>query len=176
MALDPFVLFSLRRPHLCASFSLTNWSNDTARMTRLASDEFNAEVAIRLAALRASTGLSQAKFAESVGLAERSYINYERGEREIPASVLRRMLEVYGVDPVWILAGSGDEPEYASQRRFDERLMMQVFQIVGDELKRAKKTFTFAKYSKFLCLAYQHAVEDGEVNSKRLRELIRLTA
>jgi transcriptional regulator with XRE-family HTH domain len=145
-------------------------------MTRLATDRFNAEVAVRLAAVRAASGLTQAQFAQSIGISDRSYVNYERGEREVPATVLREMLTVYGVDPAWVLTGGDDGPKYMSARQMDEATLLEIFEVVGAELKTAKRSFTFAKYARFLYLAYQHALEDGAVNSRRVRELIRLAS
>lgn len=145
-------------------------------MTRLATGQFNADVAVRLAAIRAASGLTQARFADSIGVSDRTYINYERGDREVPATVLRELLEVYGVDPAWVLTGGEDEPRYMPARQMDEATLLEIFEVVGSELKAAKRTFTFAKYARFLYLAYQHALEDGEVNSRRVRELIRLAS
>ena len=51
-------------------------------------------IARRLAAVRAELGLSQAALAEQVGLSKRTYIHYERGEREVRGG--ERLLHVKG--------------------------------------------------------------------------------
>jgi transcriptional regulator with XRE-family HTH domain len=145
-------------------------------MSRLATDEFNAEVAVRLAAIRAASGLTQVLFAESIGLSDRAYSNYERGEREVPATVLRQLTEVYNVDPLWVLRGSEEEPQYVRERKVDAALLQEVFDVVARELKAAKVSFTSAKHAKFLYLAYRYAVEDQEVAARRIRELIRIAS
>lgn len=143
-------------------------------MSRLATTQFNADVAVRLAAIRAASGLTQAKFAESIGLSDRALSNYERGERELPSTVLRALLTVYGVDPAWVLTGGDDQPRYMTEREMDESLLCSVFETVAKELKAAKRTFTSAKYARFLYLSYRFALEDGEVSAKRIRDLVRI--
>jgi hypothetical protein len=39
--------------------------------------------------------------------AQHHHANWERGEREMPSSLLRILYETYHVDPVWILVGPG---------------------------------------------------------------------
>lgn len=145
-------------------------------MSRLATDDFNAEVAVRLSAVRAASGLTQAKFAQSIDISDRAYVNYERGTREIPASVLRVLLDVYGIDPAWVLTGGDDAPQYMPARKMDEATLLQIFEVAMSELKTAKRTFTPAKYARFLYLAYQHAVAAGAVNARHVRDLIQLAS
>lgn len=145
-------------------------------MSRLATSKYNSEVAVRLAAIRAASGLTQLKFAESIGLSDRAYSNYERAEREVPSTVLRELLSVYGVDPAWVLTGGDDQPRYMVEREIDESILRKVFEVVALELKAANRTFTSAKYARFLYLAYRYALEDGEVNAKRIRDLVRIAS
>lgn len=145
-------------------------------MSRLATDDFNAEVSVRLAAVRAASGLTQLQFAESIGLSDRAYSNYERGIRELPATVVRALVHAYNIDPLWILMGSQAEPEYVVERKVDQQLLAEVFDVVGRELKAAKVAFTTAKYSKFLYFAYCYAAEEKEVSSRRIRDLIRMAS
>lgn len=79
-------------------------------MSRLATLEDNASIGERLAALRNRVRLSQVDFAERLGISPRAYQNYERGEREVPAVVLKLLYEVFGVDPLWVLTGPGNDP------------------------------------------------------------------
>lgn len=59
----------------------------------------------RLAAVRKSRQLLQVEFAEMLGLSPRAYQSYERGERELPSSVLIALHAVFGIDPLWVLTG-----------------------------------------------------------------------
>lgn len=145
-------------------------------MSRLATDNFNSEVGVRLAAVRAASGMTQVQFAESIGLSDRAFSNYERGTRELPATVVRGLLDVYNIDPVWLLKGVEVEPEYVAERKVDRRLLAEVFDVVAHELKAAKVTFTAAKYAKFLYFAYCYAAEERAVSTRRIRELIRMAS
>lgn len=55
--------------------------------------------------MRAQRRLSQKKFAEKLGVSLRAYQNYERGEREVPAALIRALFEAFQIDPVWLLTG-----------------------------------------------------------------------
>lgn len=145
-------------------------------MSRLASDEFRTEVGVRLATVRAASGLTQVKFAERIGLTDRAYSNYERGIREIPATVVRELLDAFNIDPVWLLKGIEEEPEYLLDRKLDRQLLEEVIAVVAQELKAAKLTFTAAKYAKFLYFAYCSAAEDREVSTRHIRDLIRMVS
>lgn len=54
----------------------------------------------RLTAIRHRSGLSQTKFAESLGLTKSGYRNYECGSRQLPQSVRLAVLRHCGEDPL----------------------------------------------------------------------------
>lgn len=54
----------------------------------------------RLRAVRAETGQSQAEFAKHVGLAVKTYGNYERQHRELPQSVRLAIIDQTDMDPL----------------------------------------------------------------------------
>lgn len=145
-------------------------------MSRLATDDFNSEVGIRLAAIRAASGLTQVQFSESIGLSDRAYSNYERGIREIPTTVLRALMDVHNIDPVWMINGDEVEPEYLVERKLDQQLLAEVFDVVSRELKAAKLTFTAAKFGKFLYYAYGYAAEERTVSTRHIRDMIRMAS
>jgi transcriptional regulator with XRE-family HTH domain len=78
-------------------------------MSNFASTNGNHAIGGRLATLREKFGLSQRDFAAKLGVSLRAYQNYERGEREIPAGLIRALYEVFRVQPIWLLLG-GDDP------------------------------------------------------------------
>lgn len=59
----------------------------------------------RLRALREREGLSQVRMAELLGVARRTFIGWERDEAEPGAETLRRLRELFDVDPEWIISG-----------------------------------------------------------------------
>lgn len=60
----------------------------------------------RLFRLRQSLGYNQDEFAQLLGIAIRSYIRYEKGERTVPADILATIGEL-GVNLNWLLTGQG---------------------------------------------------------------------
>jgi DNA-binding XRE family transcriptional regulator len=58
----------------------------------------------RLAQERARLGLTQADLAEHAGIARRTQINYERGERAPDATYLHA-LDARGIDPLFLITG-----------------------------------------------------------------------
>ncbi len=77
-------------------------------MSNIASTNENAVIGGRLATLREQFRLSQKEFAAKLGVSLRAYQNYERGEREIPASLIRALYDTFKVQPVWLLLGGAD--------------------------------------------------------------------
>jgi transcriptional regulator with XRE-family HTH domain len=62
----------------------------------------------RLKAVRKRLGKSQAAMAKLLKLSTSGYQNYERGERELPATVIDRAQDELGVNPAWLWDGVGD--------------------------------------------------------------------
>ncbi len=90
----------------------------------------------RIEQIRRSSGASQGSFAASLGISRTTLHNYTRDERDLPTSVLAKLLEVYRVDPLWVLDGdTGVQTRLAEvmdglgdilaqvERRIDERGM-----------------------------------------------------
>lgn len=62
-------------------------------------------IGARLEQIRQSSGTSQADFAASLGISRTTLHNYAREERDLPAAVLAKLLELYRADPLWVLDG-----------------------------------------------------------------------
>ena len=62
----------------------------------------------RLSAVRRQAKLSQEEMAEKLGVSRSAYQYYERGERDLTGSLLLKVLEQFGVDPLWILEGDSE--------------------------------------------------------------------
>lgn len=63
------------------------------------------EIGRRLREVRATTGLSQAEFAEFLGTSYRSYRAYETGQREITTALVLKVEEIPNVPRGWLLSG-----------------------------------------------------------------------
>ena len=59
----------------------------------------------RLKICRKDSGLTQARFAEALGVSSRSYQHYEKATREAPVSLLRIAARVSGRDFHWLITG-----------------------------------------------------------------------
>jgi DNA-binding transcriptional regulator YiaG len=51
---------------------------------------------------------TKAEFAAALGLHVNSLSNYEKGERAIDATVILSLVEVYNVNPSWLITGEND--------------------------------------------------------------------
>jgi len=105
---------------------------------------------VKVAALRAKTGLSQFEFAQSIGVAKGTLLNWEQGRREPtgPAQVLLAILakkpslvkdlfanrHVYQPQPDRAWQPGGPDPDDMTS----EERMAEVYQILGNGLARLK--------------------------------------
>lgn len=67
------------------------------------------EIGRRLRDIRASTGLSQAEFADFLGTSYRSYRAYETGKRKVTTAIVLKVEEIPGVSRGWLLSGDNLE-------------------------------------------------------------------
>jgi len=61
----------------------------------------------RLYSIRKSTKLTQKHFSDKVGVSQRAYANYERGDRELPLSLVVKLHDLYSINPDWLITGNG---------------------------------------------------------------------
>ncbi len=74
----------------------------------------------RLSAVRRQEKLSQEEMAERLGVSRSAYQYYERGERDLTGSLLLRILETFGVDPLWILEGDSEAGMNSREREISQ--------------------------------------------------------
>ncbi len=84
----------------------------------------------RLALIRKELARTQNQMAISLGVSHRAYTNYERGEREMPAGFLLRLLRKHNYDPVWVVNGSSARPQLVSHRKIDPKLIADVYRLI----------------------------------------------
>jgi transcriptional regulator with XRE-family HTH domain len=124
-------------------------------MSVFAAPSENDAIGARLFQFRQSVGLTQTAMAEAIGVSARTYQNYERGEREISAIVIRALYRKFGVDPVWVLDGD-DTPPRRYSAQMDANLLTIVLEEVESRLEASKKKLRPAKKAKLIMLIYQH--------------------
>lgn len=145
-------------------------------MSKLSTHESDAAIGRRIAAVRATSGLSQNEFAESVGLSPRAYGNYERGEREMPVALFKTLCESYSIDPVWLLMGPGLEPVRVTTRRIDAALLETLIRMIEEWLIKNRRTLKPDKKARLIRLAYEHCSETGQVDGAHLKDMLSLAA
>jgi transcriptional regulator with XRE-family HTH domain len=145
-------------------------------MSKLSTQKSNLEIGKRIAAVRASSGLSQGDFAESLGISPRAYANYERGEREMPVALFKSLCESYSIDPVWLLNGPGEQPVKVTERRVDSDLLETLISMIEEWLTKNRRTLKPDKKARLIRLAYEHCSERGEVDSAHLKDMLSLAA
>lgn len=65
----------------------------------------NKDIGLRLKQVRLSNHLSEEDFADQIGIEHVTYLSYEAGNREIPSSLIVKLLEHWKIDPAWLLIG-----------------------------------------------------------------------
>ena len=68
-------------------------------------NEFNKELGLRISDLRELSDISIKDFAEQLKIDEETYILYEKGEKDIPASLLNEIANIFEVDLSLLLTG-----------------------------------------------------------------------
>ena len=144
-------------------------------MSKLASPKVNVPIGRRLAGVREHNRLRQTEFAERIGLSPRAYQNYERGEREIPAIVLRTLYEVFGVDPLWVLTGPGWVPADVPLQPNLESLEAVVI-AVEKHLARSRRRLVPAKKARLIKMLYLHYRDRSGIDDDHVGEMIQLAA
>ena len=62
----------------------------------------------RIKEVRKSLGMTQEKFAESLGIPKRTFIAYENAQNPIPERLIISLCAVHGVDEAWLRTGKGE--------------------------------------------------------------------
>lgn len=145
-------------------------------MSKLSNDNDNLLLGQRLMTIRLASGLTQAEFAEKLGLSLRAYANYERGEREMPTALFRLLSEIFHIDPLWQLTGPGEEPVLIGSRVLDLDLLESVIRLVEGWLTKHHRTLSPEKKARVIRLGYEHCVAKGEMDATHLREMLSVAA
>lgn len=126
----------------------------------------------RLRAVRDRHGLSQEAFAESVGASKRAYANYERGDREVPIGVVKAVLDLYAVEPIWLLSGPGIEPIAAGAGQVDFRLIVQITNELERQLSETGHRLRDEHKARVVKALYLLALEKGRVSSEKVASVV----
>lgn len=114
----------------------------------------------RLAAVRARADLSQERFAESLGVSKRAYLNYERGEREAPLGLIKAVHDLYGIDVDWLMSGPDATPVDAATV-VDFRLISQIVGEIERQLAAHGRELKDDHRARLIKALYLHSRERG---------------
>ncbi|MCI0999821.1 helix-turn-helix transcriptional regulator [Ochrobactrum sp. C6C9] len=118
------------------------------------------EIGRRLAEVRQDLGFHQIPFAETLGVSQSAYKNYERGERETPTRLIIEICNRFGVSPAWILLNRG------SKFQKDAGDLLEDAVIATDEfLQQRSIYFSPEKKARVVRHLYEYALEHGELGS-----------
>ena len=66
-------------------------------MSKTSREQIRVDIGARVAAARKAAGMSQVQLAEALGIPQRTVSFYERGEGDLPSSLLVMLVDVLGV-------------------------------------------------------------------------------
>ncbi|GLK48320.1 hypothetical protein GCM10017620_12930 [Brevundimonas intermedia] len=135
----------------------------------------NRRLGQRLASLRTRLGKTQIEMAQALNVAPRTYQNYERGEREIAASSVRDLHRLFDADPVWVLDGQEEAPEFR-RNGLDLALMRIAIEEVEAKLAKSRKTLTPTKKADLILLIYRHFAAQGGSDDEFVNQALGLAA
>ena len=106
-----------------------DYRTDWADMQRAVDDK---EVGARLSSIREGLSLSQADFAQRLGISLRAYQTYERAERELPFPVALRLFTEFQINPLWLGLG----PDAGTQKVLSPEGYAELCWTLYDEWER----------------------------------------
>jgi len=121
----------------------------------------------RLAAVRKERNFTQEEFSEKLGVSRSAYINYERGERELPSSLVIRLYELYFVSPLWILMGEGAQ----TSKSIYEIIEAAVLEVRSD-LRLKRLEIDPEREARFIVLLVKYFAQGGKKESNVVESIL----
>lgn len=136
---------------------------------------FDIEVGERLKAVREKARLLQPEFAQRLGLAPRTYQNYEIGERTISAEAIKALYEMFSVDPVWLLSGPGNDPRSIKTPTRPE-LLAEIIIKVEQHLAKNRLKLPLEKKARLIVLLNQYIQLKGKVEDDHIEHVLSVSS
>lgn len=125
----------------------------------------------RLFEVRKARGLNQTDVAQEIDISHGALVNYEKGMREPPASVILAFARAYKVSPAWLLTGEG-RPDQAS---LDEAYEISI-DTAWDYLARSGDPVEKEPLIKLGGALFQYLLEHGSISETMSEKLLSLSA
>ena len=133
----------------------------------------NGKIGERLLRLRQEAKLSQADFAKRLGASPGAYQHYERGDREIPSSLLWALKEEFDVDPLWMIAPDSDaDARHRMRPTHDVKLLADVGMAVETAIADYGKPLTLTKKWEIIAFLYGYCAREGNMDRGLLSTLV----
>ena len=136
---------------------------------------FDVEVGERLKAVRDNSRLPQSEFAQRLGLAPRTYQNYEIGERTISAEAIKALYEMFSVDPVWLLSGPGNDPRSIKTPTKPD-LLAEIIIKVEQHLAKNRLKLPLEKKARLIVLLNQYIQLRGRVDDDHIEHVLSVSS
>jgi DNA-binding XRE family transcriptional regulator len=124
---------------------------------------------MRLHEVRSRLGYPQSKVAAAIGIADRSYKNYEAGKRELPLSTAIAFCEAFRVDLQWLLLGKPSLNEGQAKQLFEDSVLA-----VLAESERQGKSLSHAKTAKACAFLATLCLASGAEPASKVGEVMEL--
>lgn len=144
-------------------------------MSQIAHDSDNLALGAKFLMLRRHLGLTQNAMAQVLGISPRTVQNYERGDREMSATIIKRLHDLYGVDPLWVLSDRSGPPRMRSGK-LDSSLLFMVMEEVERCLDRRRLRLSLAKKAELISLIYDHFGEAQRLDPEFVERAVGLAA
>lgn len=129
----------------------------------------------RLAEVRRLAQMSQDEMARALGASVSGYRNYERGKRELPASLATKVSRLFAVDIVWLLDGVGMSPA-SRQNANQTALWAEALELVEKHLISAGRTFDPLTKAKIVALVVSYTIDGRNEVDKYVAQLVEIAA
>ena len=110
----------------------------------------------RLLSVRTKLGYPQSKIAAILGIADRSYKNYELEKRELPLAIAVKFCESFEVDLPWLIYGVA-----TPYPKNSVRLVGETVKAVCEFDRSSQKDFTIAELEKFGNYIFEQSIIKG---------------
>lgn len=120
----------------------------------------------RINAVRVHSQLSSKDFAASLDISPSALYNYEKGVRNISASLLIRIAKKYRVDPFWVMEGPESSPRKQRRPGIERQTLRMAYDVVSDLLNREDLVLTDKEACELIFKAYERF--DENINPDRI--------
>lgn len=129
------------------------------------------------------TGDTNEKLSTNLGASIETIRTYRKGRGDLKGVVLKNLVEKYGFNPAWLLAGEGemyasDEPKgLRSLGNKGASIMKSIIEAVEERLLRLKIKLKPDKKAEVITALYDYFVETGkEISQDTVERYLRLAA